>query len=87
MSYLSMATMLVGGLIIAVSNMFLAIPFFSEDSSFLWGGALASIGVAGIGGSSVLIWSDQHGGRYGLLALVLAMVYCGLSVPFPYSLR
>ena len=84
MSLLSIATMLVAGLILAVSAMFLAIALFSEDTAAIWGVSLTAIGMAGIVGSIVLVWSDRHGGRHGLLALGLTVVYCGFSFSPPF---
>ena len=80
MGLLSVVTMLVAGLIVAVSVMFL----IATGSGFRWGVVLASIGMAGIAGSGVLIWSDRRGGRHGLLGLGLAVVYCGLSFSPPF---
>ena len=80
MREISTATVIVAVFIVAVSALFFASLLSGEDPDLRWAGILAGIGVPGLAGCALLIWSDHHRGRCGMLPLALAILYFGLAI-------
>ena len=73
---------------VALSALFLAVPLASMTTprAPYWSAILAPIGLIGVAAGAAVIWSDRHKGRWGLVALALALLYLGASVAPPVFL-
>ena len=70
----------------AYSVLFLYGPLLSRPADLSAGAALASIGLIGVAGWSMIIWSDRHKGRRSWVAVALALLYLAASVYPPVQL-